>query len=195
MPRNKEFNPNYALDKAMYLFWENSFESTSVRDLIANTGVNFYGLYSTLGDKKEIYLKALDKYIEMYVETLLNHSIGASDLPTAVASVFEHIVTMLNEKSAGSGCMICNAAVEVAAEDVDVAFKVQRHRKLIEEFWCDLLSKYNQDEKTDQETVSYCAEFLCTQLYGMAMLVRSKSDQKLIERHIQASAHFAQSLM
>ncbi|MBU3023456.1 TetR/AcrR family transcriptional regulator [Aestuariibacter sp. A3R04] len=193
MPRKKEFNPEMALEKAMYYFWKNGFENTSIRSLISSTGVNFYGLYSALGDKKGIYLKALDKYIELYVEALLSHSNETQDIPSVVKSVFEHIACTLNEKCADAGCMVCNAAVEVAAEDVDVAFRVQRHRQLIEQFWCDLLNQ--QSNSLDQKKLSQCSEFLCTQLYGMAMLIRSKSDTALINRHIDTSALLVDSLL
>ena len=182
-----------ALDKAMHYFWKNGFENTSIRDLISSTGVNFYGLYNALGDKKGIYLKALDKYIDMYIEALLSHSSEVRDIPSTVKSVFEHIASTLNAKCAGAGCMVCNAAVEVAAEDVDVAFRVQRHRQRIEQFWNDLLSQ--QDTNLDPQKLSQCSEFLCTQLYGLAMLIRSNSDDALINRHIDTSAFLADNLL
>ena len=182
-----------ALDKAMHYFWSNGFENTSIRDLISSTGVNFYGLYNALGDKKGIYLKALDKYIEMYIETLKNHSDQTKDVPSTVKSVFEFIASTLNEKCSGAGCMICNAAIEVAAEDVDVAFRVQRHRQLIEQYWCEILA--GKIQEADQQKLILCSEFLCTQLYGLAMLIRSKSDNLLIQRHIETSSLLAENLL
>ena len=45
MPRTREFDPEQALETAMSVFWEKGYSSASVKDLVAATGANCYGLY------------------------------------------------------------------------------------------------------------------------------------------------------
>ena len=53
MPRVREFDPDVALEKAIQLFWHKGYAETSMRDLVAHTGVAHAGLYSAFGSKRK----------------------------------------------------------------------------------------------------------------------------------------------
>jgi len=59
MARPREFDLNEALQAAMLLFWERGYEATSIDDLLQQMGINRASLYGTLGQKRELFLKAL----------------------------------------------------------------------------------------------------------------------------------------
>ena len=60
-PRN--FDVDDALKKAMLLFWEHGFETTSMTLLSKHMGMNAPSIYAAFGDKKSLFLKALDLYV------------------------------------------------------------------------------------------------------------------------------------
>src|SRR5215207_11183976 len=62
MARHKEFDPDAAATEAMETFWERGYAATSVNDLLAEMGLNRGSLYGTFGDKKQLFLAALDRY-------------------------------------------------------------------------------------------------------------------------------------
>lgn len=62
MARPKEFNPAEALDKAMHVFWRKGYEATSMEDLLTAMDINRGSLYATFGNKRELFLKAMDLY-------------------------------------------------------------------------------------------------------------------------------------
>src|SRR5215470_17217731 len=62
MARSKEFDPERALLKAMSLFWRLGYENTSLEALMREMGVAKQSLYDTFGDKRNLYLKALEYY-------------------------------------------------------------------------------------------------------------------------------------
>ena len=62
MARPKTFDPDAAATEAMETFWERGYAATSVNDLLAEMGLNRGSLYDTFGDKKQLFLAALDKY-------------------------------------------------------------------------------------------------------------------------------------
>ncbi|MBN8897737.1 MAG: helix-turn-helix transcriptional regulator, partial [Rhodospirillales bacterium] len=64
MARPREFDEGAVLDAAVQCFWAHGFETTSVRDLMAQTGLTAASLYNAYGDKRAIYRTALDRYIE-----------------------------------------------------------------------------------------------------------------------------------
>ena len=52
------------LHRALELFWERGYESTSMADLVAHLGVARASIYATFGGKHDLYLKALQRYTE-----------------------------------------------------------------------------------------------------------------------------------
>ncbi|PGX89398.1 TetR family transcriptional regulator, partial [Bacillus cereus] len=62
MGRNISFNKEHALNKAMYLFWEKGYDATSISDLIETMGISRSTLYSSFGDKDELFKQVLEQY-------------------------------------------------------------------------------------------------------------------------------------
>ena len=64
MARKKEFDPEIVLKRAVDLFWKKGYANTSLNDLVEHLGINRFSLYSTFGDKKTLYITALNYYID-----------------------------------------------------------------------------------------------------------------------------------
>ena len=64
MSRPRQFDRDAALDRAMEVFWEKGYESTSIRDLLNHMGIGRASLYDTFGNKHQVFTEALDSYIE-----------------------------------------------------------------------------------------------------------------------------------
>ncbi|RZJ83510.1 MAG: TetR/AcrR family transcriptional regulator [Chryseobacterium sp.] len=64
MGRNKEFDYEQKLDIALELFWTQGYHVTSITDLEREMGINRSSIYPTYGDKKELLLKCLTKYLK-----------------------------------------------------------------------------------------------------------------------------------
>ena len=62
MARQKEFDREEALDRAMAAFWSKGYAATSIEDLVAHMGIQRGSLYGTFGDKRRLFLAALDRY-------------------------------------------------------------------------------------------------------------------------------------
>ena len=67
MPRPKEFNPDDAIEKAMQVFWHKGYEATSMEDLLSAMDLNRGSLYDTFGDKRQLFLKVMDRYCTRFV--------------------------------------------------------------------------------------------------------------------------------
>src|SRR5581483_8596039 len=60
--RPRAFDREAALDRAMFLFWRRGYEATSVSDLTGEMGITPPSLYAAFGDKKQLFLEAVDRY-------------------------------------------------------------------------------------------------------------------------------------
>ena len=54
----------------MQLFWEKGFEGTSKRELMEATGIASQSLYNAFGDKRALFLAALEHYAESMTRML-----------------------------------------------------------------------------------------------------------------------------
>ena len=62
MARPREFDRDAALDAALRVFWAKGFAATSTDDLREAMGIGRQSLYGAFGDKRTLYLEALDTY-------------------------------------------------------------------------------------------------------------------------------------
>ncbi len=108
------------LAKAMRLFWKKGFEATSIQDLVLHLGINKQSLYDTFGDKKKLYLLALNKYhygSEMYFNTLYSEQ---GTVREAFRSFFQAVVEGAFSDLEKKGCFLQNAAIELAPQDEEI---------------------------------------------------------------------------
>src|SRR5204862_79744 len=71
MPRTKAFYPAEALDRAMELFWRDGYAATGLDRLVRRTGASRYGLYTTFGGKRDLYLASLERYSQTVMDPML----------------------------------------------------------------------------------------------------------------------------
>ena len=62
MARPREFDRDEALRKALQVFWQKGFETTTISDLLKATGLSRSSLYACFGDKESIFREALEAY-------------------------------------------------------------------------------------------------------------------------------------
>lgn len=62
MARPREFDRDAALAAAIRVFWAKGFAATSTEDLVQAMGIGRQSFYNAFGDKRQLYLEALQAY-------------------------------------------------------------------------------------------------------------------------------------
>ncbi|MFJ4778219.1 TetR/AcrR family transcriptional regulator [Streptomyces sp. NPDC088762] len=126
MARTKEFDPDAALQSALELFWRRGYEATSMADLVEHLGIGRASIYATFGNKRELYLKALDRYGENRDPALLGElSQPGPALPAVRAVVRRFAAEAGSEERRLNGCFVTNTAAELGAHDAAAARRVE----------------------------------------------------------------------
>jgi TetR/AcrR family transcriptional repressor of nem operon len=119
MARPREFDREEALDCATRVFWAKGYASTSTEDLLAAMKIGRQSLYNAFGDKRKLYLEALERYQRGsntgHLERLNS---AASPLGGMEALLLGLIVE--DESVRALGCMGVGAVGEFGAADPEL---------------------------------------------------------------------------
>lgn len=179
MGRSKEFDENMALQKAMELFWAQGYEKTSMNDLIEHMGIHRKSLYDTFGDKRELYLKAINSYEKYSMEKLQSRTSQSTTAKQAIENAFDYMIE--GNQSRRLGCFFVNAATEMAPSDKEVDEIVNQAFHETEQWLSDIISKGQQTgEISSDHDAQIWAEFLHNTLVGIRVLVRTSVDRDKI---------------
>src|SRR5258708_31039631 len=119
MARPKEFDQEKAIRKAVPLFSQKGFAATSTDDLMRAMEVGRQSMYGTFGDKRALFLKALEVYVSENVRAM-NVELQAPGSPlAAIRSALVHF-SERKDLSTTDGCMGINAICEFGMRDDDV---------------------------------------------------------------------------
>ena len=124
MPRQKEFDREAALDRAMSAFWTKGYAATSVEDLVAHMGIQRGSLYATFGDKRSLFLSTLDHYQRVVTRELFEVLEAPGSGLEAIRRFFRLRVEAALDRSRPAGCLVTNSAVELSRRDRGASAKV-----------------------------------------------------------------------
>ncbi|MEE8520385.1 MAG: TetR family transcriptional regulator [Gemmatimonadota bacterium] len=186
MPRTKEFDPDQALDRAMQLFWRKGYEATSVQNLVDQMGINRFSLYSTFGSKHDLFLAALDRYRDEVVTDGVSMLEGPEVGISAIRCYFESAAEMAaTSKGRRSGCLMTNAAVEVAPHDKEAAARIEAHLERLENaFYRQLRNARKEGELKAGQSLRDLARFLTGAAQGLGVMVTAGKERRALARYV-----------
>lgn len=184
MARAREFDPQEALGKAMELFWRQGYAETSMRDLVAHTGVAHAGLYSAFGDKRGLYERAL----QLYADTVISELLEAIETPDAsrpeIEKFFADIVAAAREGLFEHGCLLCNA-VGVLEPEIVARFEAYIERVNVA-FHAALIRAQKKGEVGADVDIDVLADLMSGSFHGGGLLIRAGWDLDRMERYANA---------
>jgi AcrR family transcriptional regulator len=117
--RPRAYDPDAALAQATRAFWNSGFSATSLDALSAATGMNRPSLYGAFGDKRALYLAALQRYADAGEAAMHEALDPARPLREGLRRVYEAALRMyFPPHDTPRGCfLIGTAATEAVADD------------------------------------------------------------------------------
>jgi TetR/AcrR family transcriptional repressor of nem operon len=181
MARPREFDETTVLEAAMNCFWAQGFEQTSVRDLAEQMGITGASIYNAFGDKRSLYRKAFVYYL---AQTVRDRIARLEKLPpaTAVRAFFEEIIERSVDDKQRRGCMLVNAALELAPYDPEFQRLVTEEMVFIEAFFRRCVEAGQKDGSiTDTRPADELAKLLLSVLLGIRVLARTRPQREVLE--------------
>jgi AcrR family transcriptional regulator len=125
--RPRAYDADEALAQARDAFWRSGYSATTLDDLSVATGMNRPSLYGAFGDKRALYLTALERYIE--TSRMAMDEVLGGELPLAEALMRIYDLALGVYYRAGgppTGCFLIGTALAEAVNDEEVRTSLGR---------------------------------------------------------------------
>ena len=129
--RPLSFDREAALHQAMLLFWRHGYEATSVSALTQAMGITSPSLYTAFGDKKGLFLEAVQRYSagSAAAEYIIDEAATARQAAVALLEGAAHAFT---RDDMPPGCLLASAAISCSDEASDIRDELAAIRQRIE---------------------------------------------------------------
>lgn len=187
MARHKEFDQEAALRGAIVAFARKGFAATSTDDLMNAMKVGRQSMYDTFGDKRALFLKAL----ELYVQENLGAIAAELRKPGSPLANVRNAMMQFTERAdiaPTDGCMGINTLCEFGLQDQEVLQAMQgqgnakaQRRLLI----ANLRRARAEGELPEDADIMGLADFFDTTLAGLRIAARGGKNRAELKRIVE----------
>jgi TetR/AcrR family transcriptional repressor of nem operon len=181
MARQKEFDRDEVLHKAMEVFWTRGYEGASIQDLVKHMGINRQSMYDTFGDKHSLFLEALDRYREIQSRKVFEVLERPGSMKRNLRQLFEEAVARSLSAEGRRGCFVGNSMSELAGRCKETATRTCNSVASAEKMFQKALQRgKEQGELRRVSDTRAVARFLYSNLQGLLLMAKATRDRKLL---------------
>jgi TetR/AcrR family transcriptional regulator, transcriptional repressor for nem operon len=181
MARQKEFDRDEVLHKAMEVFWTRGYEGASIQDLVKHMGINRQSMYDTFGDKHSLFLEALDRYREIQSRKVFDVLERPGSMKKNLRQLFEEVVARSLSAEGRRGCFVGNSMSELAGRCKETATRTCNSVASAEKMFQKALQRgKEQGELRRVSDTRAVARFLYSNLQGLLLMAKATRDRKLL---------------
>jgi TetR/AcrR family transcriptional repressor of nem operon len=180
LARPREFDEGIVLEAAMRRFWAAGYAATSVRDLGEAMGLGQASVYNAFGDKRALFTQCLDRYLDANMRARITRVEKSLPPRQAIETFLREIVERSMETRLG--CLLANAALEVAPHDPEIANVVADRMGELEAFFrrC-VIAGQTDGSISNAANPSDTAQLLLTTVMGLRVLARGYPKREVLE--------------
>ena len=188
MPRTKQFDEQTVLERAVELFWKQGYHATSMQDLVDHLGINRASLYSTFGDKKQLFLRAVHHYRSENFAGLTDLLKSEPDIRVALRKLLDMAVTEASTDSDRKGCFIVNTTTELVPADEEIAQIVEVNKNQMEQKIFEyILVAQNAGQIAREKDAEAIASLIFTLFNGLRVVGKMDRDTASLEMAVEAA--------
>ncbi|MFX3631736.1 MAG: TetR/AcrR family transcriptional regulator [Candidatus Pristimantibacillus sp.] len=186
MGRIREFDEDKVLDAAMQLFWEKGYEATSLSDLTSRMGIQRPSIYSTFGDKKELFEAALRKYTMSHAALIRTRLQSNPSVKEAFRTFFEGVIDEEYKESPRRGCFCINTMVELAPHDEKFEILTREHQMYLTVIFQETIERGIQSGELEiGVNAKAVSQALLVSLIGLTVLIKSRPERSFVDHSIE----------
>ena len=164
----------------MDAFWQKGYEATSLADLCGCTGLHKGSLYQTFGGKHELFMRALQHYVD---EAFREVATAAFQSESPLENIRAAVSKICDVSGGQKGCMMVNSLVELAPHDPEVKAAVQAAGEKRLRAMADMIGKSQQagEIRKGLEPYKLARQLMMTLTGGAAMVKGILQEEEIVE--------------
>ncbi|WP_204193835.1 MULTISPECIES: TetR family transcriptional regulator C-terminal domain-containing protein [unclassified Staphylococcus] len=179
MTRNKDFDVESTLLKAMNVFWKYGYEKTSIQTLLDELGIHRKSMYDTFGGKHQLLVASVQRY-QQKMNDYLSYEIHRSD--SAQAQLKNIFLLVIKKEEFKKGCLFIKVATELSNHDSELRTMSERNIQKIEDIFFDIIIRGQKSgELSEEKDARILAQYLMNAWTGLRVLVQTTSDMHRLE--------------
>ncbi len=178
--RPREFDEREVLGRALVAFWRHGYTGTTTSVLLDATDLSASSLYGTFGSKRQLYLAALDAYLDDLDEVMAPLEIGRGGLDD-IERYLDNLLRAARPPGA-RGCLLINAMADVDLRDAEVSRRTGDYFERLRAGFGRALGQAAKLGEIDAEDSERLLALLTTALVGS--LVASSASGKSIDANL-----------
>jgi TetR/AcrR family transcriptional regulator, transcriptional repressor for nem operon len=179
MARPRTFDPQDILLKAREIFWSKGYQSTTLDDITAATGLTKPSLYAGFGDKASLFLKVLDDYHDRLVARSAGILSGAPTARAAVEAWLMSLLPICSGKKGRRGCLSVNTLTDGGPKEAAVERSIANYNARLENLILARLEADRAKFPPDFDPVAASRTIMAVYTGLMAMAKQTQSEQQV----------------
>lgn len=185
MARNREFNTETVLDKAIELFWNKGFNGVSTQELIDGFGISKSSMYGAFGDKMKLFIAALKRYSLNATSVIELRLEQTEDVKKEICAIISDMCK--HPKIMVKGCFIVNSATELAPHNKEIADIVLAHQLRLKDAFTNAIKRgIKNGEIAHKENPECISMTICNTISGMHVDTKYIRDKKYFDSVINS---------
>ena len=190
MGRPRSFDREKALEDAVAVFWEHGYDTTSVAMLTKALGIGAPSLYAAFGDKRALFLEAVDRYMRTYGAFTQRALVEEPNARDAVERLLREAAVAYTRPERPHGCLLISAAINSSPQSADIAAQLRELRnegvRALEVKIAEAGRTGELPAGTDDHAL---AVFFSAVLQGMSAQAREGATRTSLEQIAEAALH------
>ncbi len=183
--RPRGFDEDEVLDALVALFWERGFEAASLTDIVDTAGLNKSSLYNAFGSKDEVFVRALERYVDAraaMLQEMTDGDAGIDDLLAAIEAIREEITS----EQGARGCLAVNTSTELGLRNDQVRELSERYRSSLRHGFCRPLERAAALGEIPDELVETYVDIIQAFVVSLAVSARSAAPPEELNRQLDS---------
>jgi TetR/AcrR family transcriptional repressor of nem operon len=182
-PRQREFDRDKVVQRAMMVFRDQGYEATSVQDLVDRMGINRFSLYATFNSKHDLFIAALEDYFNRVAVPFFDRLKDSNSGLKAIERVLLELVLRIKSGESSNGCLLCNTIAELGiTTDARIGKILKKYLKLVEDdFRAAIVRAKELGELPPGVDAGRYAKVLTTYSTGLLSVAKVMSKQEAAE--------------